>query len=378
MKRRLQLFLPLFLILALLVACTPAPAAPAAEPAAPAAEPAATEAPSEEAATEAGAGLPEGVTFTEPCTPEKATGVLPDGKLRLVIGTGGTGGVFFPYGGGLARIFTEKMENAEATAEVTGGSVDNMKLIQVGDADLGMSTVDSAYDALTGEGAYKETGAVEACALAVLYTSYVHVVALQESGIATVADMKGKRVSVGSAGSSTEGAADRILAAAGLDPQADITRDNLSVAESVAAMKDKKIDAFFWIGGLPTAAVTDLVATPNLPVTFIDTSAVVEQLREEFGPVYTAFTLPQATYASLTADVPGIGIGNILFVNASMPVDLAYQLLDTVFTNLAEVQAVHPEAEKLSLEGAVSGSSIPFHPGAIKFYAEQGVWTEAK
>jgi hypothetical protein len=378
MKRRLQLFLPLFLILALLVACTPAPAAPAAEPAAPAAEPAATEAPSEEAAAETSASLPEGVTFTEPCTPEKATGTLPDGKLRLVIGTGGTGGVFFPYGGGLARIFTEKMENAEATAEVTGGSVDNMKLIQVGDADVGMSTVDSAYDALTGEGAYKETGAVEACALAVLYTSYVHVVGLQESGITTLADLKGKRVSVGSAGSSTEGAADRIIAAAGLDPQADITRDNLSVAESVAAMKDKKIDAFFWIGGLPTAAVTDLVATPNLPITFIDTSAVVEQLREEYGPVYTAFTLPQATYASLTADVPGIGIGNILFVNASMPVDLAYQLLDTIFTNLAEVQAVHPEAEKLSLEGAVSGSSIPFHPGAIKFYAEKGVWAEAK
>ena len=378
MKRRLQLFLPLFLILALLVACTPAPAAPAAEPAAPAAEPAATEAPSEEAAAETSASLPEGVTFTEPCTPEKATGTLPDGKLRLVIGTGGTGGVFFPYGGGLARIFTEKMENAEATAEVTGGSVDNMKLIQVGDADVGMSTVDSAYDALTGEGAYKETGAVEACALAVLYTSYVHVVGLQELGITTLADLKGKRVSVGSAGSSTEGAADRIIAAAGLDPQADITRDNLSVAESVAAMKDKKIDAFFWIGGLPTAAVTDLVATPNLPITFIDTSAVVEQLREEYGPVYTAFTLPQATYASLTADVPGIGIGNILFVNASMPVDLAYQLLDTIFTNLAEVQAVHPEAEKLSLEGAVSGSSIPFHPGAIKFYAEKGVWAEAK
>jgi TRAP transporter TAXI family solute receptor len=270
------------------------------------------------------------------------------------------------------------MENAEATAEVTGGSVDNMKLIQVGDADLGLSTVDSAYDAITGEGAYKETGAVEACALAVLYTSFVHVVALQESGIATVADMKGKRISVGSAGSSTEGAADRILAAAGLDPQADITRDNLSVAESVAAMKDQKIDAFFWIGGLPTAAVTDLVSTPNLAVTFIDTSAYVDQLREEFGPVYTAFALPQATYAGLTADVPGIGIGNILFVNASMPVDLAYQLLDTIFTNLDEVHTVHPEAEKLSLETALVGSSIPFHPGAIKFYAEKGVWTESQ
>lgn len=385
MKRRVQLFLPLLLILALVAACSPAPAAPAAEQGAAPAESASTgdkEAapPAEPAqsAAEPANDLPEGVTYTAPCTPEKATGALPDGKLRLVIGTGGTGGVFFPYGGGLARIFTEKLTNAEATAEVTGGSVDNMKLIQVGDADVGMSTVDSAYDALKGEGAYKETGAVEACALAVLYTSFVHVVALQESGIATLADMKGKRISVGSAGSSTEGAADRILAAAGLDPQADITRDNLSVAESVAAMKDKKIDAFFWIGGLPTSAVTDLVSTPNLPVTFIDTSSVVDKLREQYGPVYTAFTLPQATYAGLTADVPGIGIGNILFANASMPVDLAYQLLDTIFTNLDEVHAVHPEAEKLSLETAPIDSSIPFHPGAIKFYAEKGVWTAAQ
>lgn len=376
MTKRSLFFLNLLVALVLLATACAAPAGPAAEPAT---EPVATAAPSEApAADTAASGLPEGVTYTEPCTPEKATGVLPEGKRRLVIGTGGTGGVFFPYGGGLARIFTEKLENAEATAEVTGGSVDNMKLIQVGDADLGLSTVDSAYDALLGEGAYKDTGAVEACALAVLYPSFVHVVALQESGIATVADMKDKRISVGSAGSSTEGAADRILEAAGLDPQADITRDNLSVAESVAAMKDKKIDAFFWIGGLPTAAVTDLVSTPNLPVTFIDTSDFVEQLREQYGPVYTAFSLPQATYAGLTADVPGIGIGNILFVNATMPVDLAYQLLDTIFTNIDDVHTVHPEAEKLSLETAISGSSIPFHSGAIKFYAEKGVWTAAQ
>lgn len=374
MTKRSLFFLNLLVILVMLAAC----AAPTAAPAAEATTAPTAEAQSEAPAADTAAAMPEGVTYTEPCTPEKATGELLEGKLRLVIGTGGTGGVFFPYGGGLARIFTEKLENAEATAEVTGGSVDNMKLIQVGDADLGLSTVDSAYDALIGEGAYKDTGAVEACALAVLYTSFVHVVALEESAIATVADMKGKRISVGSAGSSTEGAADRILEAAGLDPRADITRDNLSVAESVAAMKDKKIDAFFWIGGLPTAAVTDLVATPNLPVTFIDTSSFVDALREKYGPVYTAFTLPQATYTSLSTDVPGIGIGNILFVNASMPVDLAYTLLDTIFTNIDDVHTVHPEAEKLSLETATSGSSIPFHPGAIKFYAEKGVWTEGQ
>jgi uncharacterized protein len=141
-------------------------------------------------------------------------------------------------------------------------------------------------------------------------------------------------------------------------------------------MKDKKIDAFFWIGGLPTSAVTDLVATPNLPVRFIDISEYLEPMVAEYGPVYTAFDLPQATYAGLEADVPGIGIGNILFVNESMSEDLVYNILTTIFDNLDEVKTIHPEAEKLSLESAVVGSSIPFHPGAIRFYEEKGVWPE--
>lgn len=333
-------------IFAVLVSACAAPAAPAAPPGA-AAEP--TQAPAEAPA---------------------ASG----DKTRLVIVTGGTGGVYYPYGGGLARILTEKMANSEATAEVTGGSVDNMKLVGAGDADIGMSTVDSAYDAVNGEGAYKDTGAIPAATIAVLYTSFLHVVALDEAGISTVADMKGKRISVGSAGSSTEIAANRVIEAAGLDPMADITRDNLSVAESVAAMKDKKIDAFFWIGGLPTSAVTDLVATPNLSVKFIDISQYLSGMVEKYGPVYTAFSLPQATYAGLTADVPGVGIGNILFVNQSMAEDQVYTILTTLFDNLDEVHKIHPEAEKLTLETAIVGSSIDFHPGAIKFYTEKGVW----
>jgi TRAP transporter TAXI family solute receptor len=296
-------------------------------------------------------------------------------KTRLVIVTGGTGGVFYPYGGGLARILTEKLPNTEATAEVTGGSVDNMKLVGAGDADIGLSTVDSAYDAINGLAAY-EDGKIPAATIAVLYQSFLHVVALSDSGISGVPDMKDKRISVGSAGSSTEIAANRVLEAAGLDPMADITRDNLSVAESVAAMKDGKIDAFFWIGGLPTSAVTDLVATPNLSATFIDISEYLPAMVEEYGPVYTDFVLPMDTYAGLEADVPGVGIGNILFVNENMSEDLVYDILTTIFDNLDEVRTFHPEAEKLSLESAVIGSSIPFHPSAIRFYTEKGVWQE--
>lgn len=306
------------------------------------------------------------------CTADAATKEQPSGRQRLVIGTGGTGGVFYPYGGGIARIITSKLPNTEMTAEVTGGSVDNMNLVQKGEAQLGLSTVDSAYDAVQGQGVYREK--IAACTIAVLYQSFVHVVALDGSGINTVADMKGKRVSVGSAGSSTEGAADRILEAAGLNPRTDITRDSLSVAESAGAMKDRKIDAFFWIGGLPTAAVTDLVTTPGVKIKFVPTEQYVKPLVDKYGPVYSAFALPKGTYAGVNEDVPGIGIGNILFVNAKMNEQQVYDILKTLFDSQAEVRGVHAEAKTFALETATKGSSIPFHPGAIRFYTEKGVW----
>jgi hypothetical protein len=258
------------------------------------------------------------------------------------------------------------------TAQETGGSVDNMKLIQNGEAQIGFSTVDSAYDAVNGAGAYEKTGKVPAVTLATLYQSYIHVVASAESGITQVSDMKGKTVSVGSAGSSTEAAADRVLEAAGLDPQADLTRENLGVADSVAAMKDKKVDAFFWIGGLPTAAVTDLVTT--VPVTFLDTSALLKPMVDKYGPLYTPMALPKGVYSSVEQDIPGIGIGNILFVGEGMPNEQVTAILTTIFDNLDEVRQVHPAARDLELETAATGSSIPYHPAAIEFYTAKGVW----
>lgn len=322
------------------------------------------------ASTAAGAATDQGA-----CTAEAASGERPNPPI-LEIGTGNTGGVFFPYGGGIARVLTDKLEGAQVTAQETGGSVDNMKLIKSDEADMGLSTVDSAYDAILGQGAYADTGAIPACTLIVLYNSFVHVVASEASGINSVEDMKGKTVSVGSAGSSTEGAADRILEAAGLDPKADISRQNLSVNDSAAAMKDGKIDAFFWIGGLPTSAVTDLVTTGNVKVKFVPAAQYVAKMTEKYGPVYTEFALPAGTYAGFDQDVPGIGIGNILFASATMNEELAYDIVKTIFDNLADVQQSHPAAKELALESAAKGSSIPFHPGAVRFYQEKGVWQQ--
>ena len=289
----------------------------------------------------------------------------------LVIGTGGKGGVFHPYGEGLATILTANMGITTTFIE-TGGSVDNIKFIQSGETQIGFSTVDTAYDAILGQAAYSESGKAPACALAVLYTSYVHVIVSEASGINSVTEMKGKIISVGDSGSSTEGAAHRILEAAGLNPQADITRQNLSIADAATAMTEGKIDGFFWIGGLPTKAVVDMLST-GLKVKFIDASEYVEPMIAKYGPVYRAFTLSKDIYGT-NADVAGIGIGNILFVNANMSEEQTYQIVKTIFDHLEEVHALHPQAKNLVLEDAVVGSSIPFHPGAIRFYTEQGVW----
>ena len=199
----------------------------------------------------------------DPAAASQPTTEVPTDTLSLVIATGGTGGVFYPYGEGLARILSEKLPNTEATALETAGSVDNMKLIQSGKAQIGMSTVDSAYDAINGTSAYAESGPVPAMTIAVLYQSFLHVIARQDAGITTVADMAGKRISVGSAGSSTEIAANRVLEAAEIDPMTGIIRQELSVADSVIGLQEGSVDAFFWIGGLPTAAITDLTNTPR-------------------------------------------------------------------------------------------------------------------
>src|SRR5262245_2529017 len=167
-------------------------------------------------------------------------------KRRLSIATGGTGGVFYPYGGGIAKVITEHLPNTEATAEVTAASVDNLKFLKQGTSDLAFTMADMAQDAVKGSDVFTEFGAVPVRTLAVLYSSYSHLVARADAGISGIADLRGRVVSTGAAGSGTTVIARRILQAAGLDPAKDIREQSLGVAQSVDALKDGKIDAFFW------------------------------------------------------------------------------------------------------------------------------------
>ena len=291
----------------------------------------------------------------------------------LSIATGGTGGVYYPMGGGLANILSKTVPGMQATAEVTGGSVDNLKLIASGKPYLAFSMADAAQDAYRGEDKFKGSK-VPVKTLMVLYPNRMHVVTIEGTGITKLADLKGKRVSTGSPGSATEVMAFRIIEAAGMDKDKDMKRERLGVAESVNAIKDRKIDAFFWVGGLPTAAVTDLANTPGVKIRMIDHDEVVAAMNKKYGQLYIADTIPKATYRGMDADNKQATVWNILVAHENMSDKTAYDIVKTIFDKRDDLIAVHKEAENFKLESQkASASPIPFHPGAIKYFAEKGV-----
>ncbi len=294
-------------------------------------------------------------------------------QKTIAIATGGTGGVYYPLGGGLANILSKSLPGYQATAEVTGGSVDNLKLIGSGQSELAFSMADAALDAFNGEDKFK-SGKVAVRTLMVLYPNRMHVVTIDGIGITKMSDLKGKRVSTGSPGSATEVMAFRVIEAAGLDKDKDMKRERLGVAESVNAIKDRKIDAFFWVGGLPTAAVTDLGATPGVKIKLIDHSDVVDKMNAKYGKLYVTDVIPTKTYPGQDADNKIATVWNILVSNDKMADDVAYAVVKIIFDKKADLVAVHKEAENFDYKFQKTASSpIPWHPGALKYFAEKGV-----
>ena len=285
---------------------------------------------------------------------------------RLSIATGGTGGVYIVYGGGLSDLITKEMDGVEATAEVTSASVDNMLLIADESSDVAFTLADTAADAVRGEAAFDEP--VPAQALAQLYTNYTQVGTVAGTGIETIKDLEGKAVSVGSPNSGTEVIALRILGAAGIDPDSGIDRQQLDVEQSVQAVRDGTIDAFFWSGGLPTGAVTDLASTDD--VVLLPTDSYTQDLAQEYGDFYTTTTIPGGTYPGVDEDVASIGVPNYLVVNEAMEEDLAYDLTKFLFDHKSDLVRVHPEAKNLKLETATDVRPLELHPGAQRYYDE--------
>jgi hypothetical protein len=291
---------------------------------------------------------------------------------RISITTGGTGGVYYPMGGGMANILSKYVPGLQATAEVTGGSVDNLKLINAGKSEVGFSMADAGWEAYQGVDKFKDNK-VNARTLMVLYPNKMHVVTIDGTGIAKLSDLKGKRVSTGSPGSGTEIMALRVLEAVGIDGKKDIKQERLGVAESVNAIKDRKIDAFFWVGGIPTAAVTDLGATPGIKLRLIDHDEAADAMNKKYGPLYVKSVIPAGSYPGQDKANAEVDVWNILVSSDKMSDQMAYTIVKTLFEKKPELVAVHREAQNIELKSQPQGSPIPFHPGARKYFEEQGI-----
>jgi uncharacterized protein len=292
---------------------------------------------------------------------------------RMSLASGPVGGVYYILGGGMANIISKNIPNTDATSELTQGSVDNCRLVHMEKADLAITMADIAYDASNGAGRFKDMGKASIQTLFVIYNNFLHTIAAEGRGIDTFFDLKGKRVSTGSPGSGSEIISMRLLEAHGINPEKEIKRERLGPSEAAGALKDRKIDAFFWMAGVPMPIVVDLVHTPGISIRLLAHDKGIPKMREKYGPNYFQLTVPKGTYKGIDYDVPVICVSNLLICHQKLDERVAYSVVKVLIEKKPELAIVHKEAENISLQSAVVGSPIPFHPGAIKYFQEKGV-----
>jgi uncharacterized protein len=286
----------------------------------------------------------------------------------LTFATGGTGGVYYPYGGGIANLLSSELDGTVVTVQETNASVDNMQLLASGQAQLAFGLGDVVSDAAKGQNTFSEP--LPICSLGNRYNSFTHVFTTADTGITSIEDVRGKRVSVGAVGSASEVTADRILEAAGIDPQADIERAQLGVAETVAAIQDGTVDVGFWSGGLPTGAIVDLASTDDLVL--IPTADYVDEMAGKYGDYYFADEIPANTYEGQTEASPQVVSPNILVVRNDMDEQLQQDITRTIFENKEQLLTVHPAAEELDPATAGDVTFIETCPGAKAYFDSVG------
>jgi hypothetical protein len=261
------------------------------------------------------------------------------------------------------------IDGAQATAEVTGASVENMGLIMRGDADLALVLADTAYQAYTGTGDFDGRQIENTRALASVYPNAVQLVTLAESDIQSIADLAGKRVSVGAPGSGTELNARALLEANGVNYE-DFTPQRLNFNETADAIRDGDIDAGFWSVGPPTSSILNLAATRDIRLIGLSDEEIANA--QEVEAVFAPYELAAGMYDGMDEAVQTIGIPNVLVVNADMDEELAYQLTQLLFENTDELIAVHPAANDTTIEFTMSSTPVPLHPGALRYFEEVG------
>lgn len=285
------------------------------------------------------------------------------GARWLSVCTGNTTGVYYILGGGMAQRISRSLPGHRATAEPTSASVENLQRIVRQDCDIAFTLADSAVDAVTAK--------QPIAALARLYPNYTQVVVRRSAGVSTIADLRGKRVSTGSANSGTEVVALRLLERAGLDPDRDVRRQALSLPESVQAMKDGIIDALFWSGGLGTPGIRDLVTSLKAKVGFVALNDLLPGLRRDHGPIYDGAEIPADKTNGQGHPTPTIAVPNLLVVNAGMSEQLAYDLTRLLFERQDDLgNNVHPAAKRIPPPKDQRTDPVPLHPGARRYFRE--------
>ena len=281
---------------------------------------------------------------------------------RVSIATGNATGVYFSLGNAFAEQISAATDGkVKATAAETGASVQNIQQLVGGSYQVAFSLADTAADAVEGKGSF-DGKKQPVQAIARIYPNYTQVIARTGSGIASIADMRGKRVSTGSPGSGTEVIANRLLEAAGLNPSSDVAAQRLDLTKTVDGMKDGSIDALFWSGGLPTPGITDLLTTARSDVAFLDITPQLATM-QEVSPAYEEGVIPAATYG-LPADVKTIVVANMLLVRDDVDANLACVLTKTLFERQPQLAEVVGAAKGIKLETARDTDPVPLNRGA--------------
>lgn len=296
------------------------------------------------------------------------TGCAPQ-KTNLILATGGTSGTYYPFGGSMAQIFNSKIDNMNVTAQATGASVENLKLISKKEAELAIVQNDMTDYAYTGTEAFKEGKVENVRVIANLYPEVIQIVATADSGINTPKDIKGKKFSVGAPGSGVEANARQLLDVMGMTYD-DFSANYLSFSESADSLKDNHIDGFMFVSGVPNAAIQDTATTSSLKFVSIPED-MISSLTTKY-PFLTESTIPAGTYKGQDEDVRTVAVKATLIVGSEVSEKVVYDLTKALFENQSELAEAHAKGAALNLEDAVKGVSVPFHAGAEKYYKEVG------
>jgi TRAP transporter TAXI family solute receptor len=290
-------------------------------------------------------------------------------EIKLILATGGTAGTYYPFGGAMAKIWNSKIPGMNVTAQSTGASAENVRLINKKEVELALvqsDTIDFAYHA---KEAFKEK-LTKMSAIAVLYPEVIQIVVKGDGPVKSFADLKGLKVGVGAPGSGTEANFRQLLDIYGMKKE-EVRVQFLSFSESAEQFKDRHIDAFIVTAGIPNAAIMDVAVMQSIRILSIQ-DAKIAQLTKKY-PFLSPVVIPANTYKNQSSQVKTVAVAAVLIASSELKEDVVYKLTKALFENQPELAASHAKGKELSLKTAATGVSIPFHPGAIKYYKEKGV-----